>query len=104
MIFKTKDELNKVQLKMWESTAMKDSDIVEGPDGKKKFVPNGKFVDMTTYTFRDEFGSKLVIMSKNSDFRAYEGKYVDIELDVSLDEFTRKVKTRLLNVIPVASN
>jgi len=96
MIFKS-DKLQQVKLVMFEKTDMPSSDMKE-VDGKKVFVKNGKFEEMTTYTLRDGFGNKIVTMSKNNDFRALEGEIVDVELDLVFNDFTRKTQVRLLSL------
>jgi len=82
---------------MWERTEMPASNYDQE---SKKFIKTGGVMEMTTYTFRDGFGDKLVFLSKNGDYRKLEGSVVDITLDVKLDEFTKKVRTKLLDVVP----
>lgn len=87
-----------VVLKMWDKVQMPDSDIGKDEKGKTIFTKNGKMVEMTSYTFRDGFGDKLVFTTKNNDFRVLEGKQVNLILDVKLDDFTKKIKTALVGV------
>lgn len=101
MIFKTAS-LQNVKLVMFERTMMPESTMKE-VDGKKSFVKTGSEVEMTTYTFRDGMGDKFVTLSKNNDYRSLEGKLVDIELDIKLNEFTRKPQLKLASVREVRS-
>lgn len=89
---------NEVTLVMWEKTEMDESDYNRET---KKFVKTGRKVEMSTYTFRDGFGDKLVLLSKDNSLRKLEGSKVKLSLDVKLDEFTRKIKTSLLDCVPV---
>jgi len=102
MLFKSVDK--KVELKMWEKTMMPESvmvDSVVNGKTKKEFQKTGKEVEMTTYTFRDEFGDKIVVLTKNNDYRALEGARGVIEFNVRLDEFTKKLKTTFSSFTPV---
>lgn len=81
-------------LKMWEKTMMPESNMVE-ENGKKTFKKTGKEVEMTTYTFIDGFGEKLVLLSKDNNFRTLEGKKVDIELEVVFNDFQKKNRVSL---------
>jgi len=79
---------------MWERTMMPESSAVkDASTGKTNFVKTGKEVEMTTYTFRDEFGDKLIILTKKNDFRQLEGAKGILSLDVKFDEFSKKIKT-----------
>lgn len=93
----TSDSLQKVKLVMFEKTMMKDSEMKE-VDGKKVFVKNGQETEFTTYTFRDSFGEKLVILSKENSYRALEGETVDIEVEIVYNEFGRKNRVSLASV------
>jgi len=55
---------------------------------------------MTTYTFRDEFGDKLVILTKKNDYRALEGARGVLEFDIKLDDFSKKIKTSFNSFTP----
>jgi len=83
-----------VKMVMWEKTEMPESNIIE-KDGKKSFVKTGKMIEMTTYTFRDIVGEKLVILSKDNSFRLMEGKDVKIALDVVFNDFQKKNRVGL---------
>lgn len=96
MIFTT-DSLQKVKLVMWERTMMPESEMKE-VSGKKSFVKTGKEIEMTTYTFKDSAGDKLELTSKENNYRTLEGEIVDITLDVKLNNFTKKLQTRLARV------
>jgi len=97
MIFKSSN-LQAVKLVMFEKVMMPESEMKEGSDGKKTFVKTGKEVEMTAYTFRDGFGDKLEFTSKENGYRNLEGEIVDIEIDVKLNSFTRKIQTKLSSV------
>jgi len=96
MIFSA-DKLQKVKLMMWEKTMLPESEMKD-VDGKKSFIKTGREVEMTTYTFRDGMGDKLEFLSKENGYRALEGETVDIEIDVKLNNFTKKIQTRLASV------
>lgn len=91
------DSLQKVKLVMWEKTMLPDSDMKE-VNGKKVFEKNGKETEFTTYTFRDGFGEKLVVLSKINDYRALEGAEVEIELDLAYNDFSKKTQVKLASV------
>lgn len=93
MIFKL-DGLQKVKLVMWEKTNLPESKMVD-VEGKKGFQKTGKEIEHTTYSFRDGSGEKLVFLSKENGYRDFEGEFVDIEIDVKYNEFTKKTQTRL---------
>jgi len=97
MKFITTGENQTVKLVMFERTMMPESDRSTDDKGKTIFVKNGKEVEFTTYTFRDTFGDKLVLMSKSADYRPFEGKFVNITLDVTLNDFTKKIQTKLVS-------
>lgn len=97
MKFIPKGGMNEVTLVMWEKTEMDESNYNRET---KKFDKTGKKVEMTTYVFRDTMGEKLVFLSKDNNSRALEGTLVDIELDVKLDEFTKKTKVSLVAILP----
>lgn len=80
---------------MFERVDMPESKMEEGADGKKKFVKTGNKVEMTSYTFRDGFGDKLVLMSKENGYRALEGAIVDIEVELKHNSFTNKTQVSL---------
>jgi len=83
---------------MFEKTMMPESEMKEGTDGKKSFVKTGKEIEMTTYTFRDGAGDKLEFLSKENSYRDLEGEIVDISLEVKLNNFTKKLQTKLVSV------
>lgn len=91
-----------VKLVMWEKTEMPESNIVE-KEGKKSFQKTGKMIEMTTYTFRDFVGEKLVILSKDNSFRQMEGKDVKIAIDVVFNDFQKKNRVSLVKLDPVSA-
>jgi len=86
-----------VELRMWEKTMMPESTMVE-TNGKKEFRKTGTEVEMTTYTFRDGFGEKLVMLSKNNDWRKFESKKVKLTVEIVYNDFQKKNRTVLANV------
>jgi len=96
MIFAS-DKLQKVKLVMYEKTMLPESEMRE-EGGKKSFVKTGKEVEMTTYTFRDGAGDKLILLSKENGYRNLEGEVVDITLDVKFNDFTKKAQVKLASV------
>lgn len=100
MRFVTQDK--DVSLLMWEKTLMPESIMVDDEATKKKiFKKTGSKIEMTTYTLRDGFGDKLVLLSKNNDFRNLEGKRVQIILEVKRDEFKNLNKLSLAELSEV---
>jgi len=93
-----KSEINDLKLVMFERTLMPESIMKKDDKGKTVFEKTGQKTEMTTYTFRDGFGEKLVFLSKENGYRSLEGETVDIELEVSYDEFNRKSKVALISV------
>jgi len=87
-----------LKLVMWSKVEMPDSDISKDDKGKTVFVKNGKMIEMTEYVFKDGFGDKLQFTTSNNDFRVLEGKLVTLILDVKLDDFTKKIKTKLIGM------
>jgi len=96
MIFSV-DKLQKVKLMFYEKTMLPESKMQE-VDGKKSFVKTGGEVEMTTYTFRDASGDKLIVLSKENGYRALEGELVDIDVDIKYNEFTKKLQVKLASV------
>jgi len=89
-----------IELKMWEATPMPEAEI--GTDGKMvrdqatgKVKNTGKSIEYTTYTFRDLLGETLKIMSRNNKFREFEGKTVNLVLNVIRKEFMGKTDTKI---------
>jgi len=76
---------------------MEESDMKK-VDGKTVFIKNGKMTDHTTYTFRDEVGDKLVLLSKNNSYRPLEGSEVNVLLKVEFNDFKRVNKVSLESV------
>lgn len=85
-----------VKLVMYEKTMMPESTMQE-VDGKKKFVKTGKETEMTTYTFRDGFGEKLVILSKDNSYRNLEGELVSLVLEVIYNDFQKRNTLKLVS-------
>jgi len=90
------DKLTKTKLVMWEKTDMPESKLVE-TNGKKSFEKTGKTEEMTTYTFRDGFGEKLVILTKDNSYRALEGEMVDLSVGVVFNDFQKKNRVALIS-------
>lgn len=95
MRFKTESN-QEVKLVMYEKIMMPESTMQE-VNGKKQFVKTGNKVEMTTYTFRDGFGDKLVVTSKDSSYRNLEGELVDLIIEVSTNDFTKKNVQKLVS-------
>jgi len=87
-----------VQMLMWEKTLLPESKAEKDEKGKTVFVKTGNKVEMTTYTLRDGFGDKLVVLSSNNDYRTLEGKKVNVVMEVKFDEFNRKNKLTLAEI------
>ena len=81
---------------------MPESTMVE-KDGKKQFVKTGNEVEMTTYIFTDTFGDKLVILSKDNNFRTLEGEEVVITLKIEFNDFAKKNRVSLVAIDKVKS-
>jgi len=95
MIFKAVEK--DVKLKMWERTMMPESTMVE-KDGKKQFVKTGKEMEMTTYIFTDVVGDKLVILSKDNNFRTLEGEEVIITVKIEFNDFRKQNRVTLVGI------
>jgi len=83
-----------VELVMWEK--------VELPESKKnevsgKYEKTGEKVEKTQYTFRDEFGTKLVLLGDNK-YREFERRQCTVEIKIAYNDFERKTKVSLVNV------
>jgi len=103
MIFRSR-EGQEVKLIMWEKTEMPDSDMVTNEKtGKKEFVKNGKTTEMTTYTLRDGFGNKFVVLSKDNSYRSLEGEMVEISVDLVYNDFNRKTQIKLASMAKAKS-
>jgi len=96
MRFITEDK--DVVLLMWEKTLMPVSVIEKDATGKTSFKKTGEKVEMTTYTLRDGFGDKIVLLSKENSFRTLEGEKVKILMEVKRDEFKNKNKLSLSEI------
>jgi len=92
-----------VKLKMFERTMMPDSVASKDSEGKTIFTKTGNKSEYTTYTFVDSFGEKLVFLSKDSSYRTFEGKFVNLVLEVVYDDFKRKSSVKLVSVKEVKS-
>jgi len=97
MKFKALD-VKEVKLVMFEKTMMGDSKMEKDKDNKTIFVKTGTETEHTTYTFRDSFGEKLVLLSKNNDYRKLEGEFVNVTLDVVFNDFSKKNKVSLVSI------
>lgn len=84
----------RTKLLMWEKTDMPDSNYDEAT---KKWIKTGSKTEKTTYTFRDIDGTKLVFLHDNKA-REYEGKDVDLQLELSYDDFNRRNKIQLKHI------
>jgi len=93
-----KTDFPNLKLMLWEKTMLPESNQ-QLINGKKEFVKTGNMTEMTTYTFRDASGEKLVFLSSNNTYRALEGKVVEVYVNVEYNEFTRKNQLRLLEVV-----
>jgi len=87
-----------VKLKMWEKTMMPESIMEKGADGKTAFKKTGIKIEMTTYTFVDGFGEKLVFLSQDNGYRSLEGETVDIVMEVEYNDFSKKNRLKLDSV------
>jgi len=97
MIFKKEcSDLDNVKLVMFERTMLPES-IASKVEGKTVFTKTGKEIEHTTYTFRDSFGDKLILLSLNSDYRAFEGELVDLTVSVVYNEFQKKNNIKLIS-------
>lgn len=91
--------LKKVEMVMFEKTEMPESVMKKDDKGKTVFEKTGNKIEKTTYTFRDLEGNKYVFMAGN-EFRSLERTAVDLELEIKYDDYTRKTKVSLKQVIP----
>lgn len=85
IIFKPQESMI---LKYWKKVEMKDKQR----NDKGDYVATGKMVEMTGYSFFNEFGEELYFISPKNDFRDYEGKQVMISVKASYDDYGRKNK------------
>lgn len=86
--------IENVKLKMWEKTDLPETNLNNGIR-----VKTGNKVEFTTYTFVDEWGSKLVFLTKSDRFRVLEGETGNLTLKIELDDFggRRKWKVSLVD-------
>jgi len=100
MVF-TPDNMQNVELKMWEAVFMPESVPVQDSEGKTSYKKTGNKVEMTKYSFRDTFGTVLELQSKNNEYRSLEGEMVSIQIDISKNDFPGakvKMPIKLLSV------
>jgi len=64
-----------------------------------KYEKTGRKEERTTYTFKDEFGEKLVLLAGN-DYRELEGRQCNITLSVKYNDFDRATRVSLATVVP----
>jgi len=83
-----------IKMAMWEKTMLPEKKL--NPE-TGKWEKTGNKEERTTYTFKDEFGDKLVLMGKN-EYRVFEGEQVDITLALSYNDYDRVTKISLYNV------
>jgi len=81
---------NELKLVMFERTMMPESIMSKDDKGKTIFTKTDKEVEFTTYLLRDSFGDVLKFVSKNNDYRIFEGEFVDIILDITFNDFQKK--------------
>lgn len=92
--------LENVELVMWEKTMMPESVMSKDEKGKTVFTKTGVKNEYTKYIFRDLVGDKLVFVSKVNDYRNLERKRVDLEIDLSHDDFSGRNKIALKSISP----
>jgi len=79
-----------IKLAMWEKTELPEREKDANGDWKN----TGKKVEKTTYTFKDEFGDKLVLLS-NNEYRELEGRQCDIVIGITYNDYDRKNRITL---------
>jgi len=83
-----------VKLVMWERTMMPVR--VKNPE-TGAWDATGEKEERTTYTFKDEFGDKLVLMS-NDQWRELEGRNCIVTLGIAYNDYDKKTKVSLQSV------
>jgi len=84
--------VDNVKLIMWESSKMPNTTLVDGIRTK-----TGGEQECSVYTFKDEWGSKLIFLSQKNDFRTSEGKDGSLTVKVKYDDFKRKNVVQFVN-------
>jgi len=84
--------LKNLRLAMWEATELPER---TWSDEKKEWQKTGKVIEQTNYIFRDEFGTKLTLLSREAKYRDYEGKDCDVQVRITQREFQGKRTTSL---------
>lgn len=94
MVFQSTDS---VKLVLYENVSMPERQ--KNPT-TKLWEPTGKTEELTGYTFLDGFGNKLYAVSKDAQWRTLMGQEVYVNLDVTYNDFERKLRARLYGVVP----
>lgn len=84
--------VQKITLKMWEKTMMPETNLVDGVRQK-----TGNRVEFTTYTFTNEYGDKLVFLSKENQFRPLEGETGELQVKLAYDDFRKRNLVKFVN-------
>jgi len=85
-----------VRMVLWKKTDMPEkARNIEG-----KYEPTGKTVEMSTYTFHDEFGSELKFTSPKNEYREFINQEVQLIVRGEYNDYDRKNQWRLVNVLP----
>jgi len=92
----------KMKLAMWEKTMMSESVMGKDDKGKTVFTKTGNKTESTTYTFKDEYGEKLVFLSSNNNYRNLEGEEVEVQIEISHDDYNKKNKVQLKSISPLS--
>jgi len=90
--------LKNLELVMWEQTDLPESVRTTDENGKTVFKKTGAKIGKTTYTFRSPEGDKLVLLGENT-YRNLERKRVDVDVNIVYDDFNRKTKVSLNQVV-----
>jgi len=75
---------------MWKRVKLNEREKNE----EGKWVNTGEKVEMTEYTFRDEFGDTLVVLGSN-EYRELEGREVELTLGINQRSFEGKTTNSL---------
>jgi len=88
--------IHSVMLKMWEKKELPRTEMVAG----KRVKVGDEKEEFTSYSFCDEFGTKLLFLSKGSAYRRHEGQQGTLTVKLEYDDFKKRNKISLVSFIP----
>lgn len=84
-------DIKGLKLAMVEAVVMKD----RTKNAQGVWEDNGKTIEKTQYTFKDTLTHEKIVLFGKNDFRGFEGKIVNVQVDIKYNDFAKQVKLGL---------